>query len=918
MLPLPRICARPGTQFFFVKMKYFCASSVTRCAHTVLNRINRYKPLLFVALGIILLGGCSTKKKNFMSRGYHNLTAKYNVYWNGREALNAGVEKLEKSHSDNYEEILDVFPVGTSESAKSVYSDMDMGIEKASLTIAKHSMLIKGKEYVASIDDSYMLIGKAHFYKRDYVQALEMFTYVIKQYKAEKIRFDGYLWLIRTNTELARFKDGEKIILLLEEEKKFPKKKLAELAAVKADYFIKKGDFEMAKDQLIAAIGATKKRKEKTRYTYILAQLYEEINNNDSAAYYYTQVLRKNTPYVMEFNARINRALMASAESGSLDAIKKELTKMSKDDKNVDYFDRIYFALGDIAMKEDEKDKALEYFKVSVASSTQNFTQKAVSYFTIADLYFDLPEYESASAYYDSSLAILPVPHKQYARVQARQQSLAELVKNIRIIALQDSLLRLGEMSELELAAFIDELVEKTRVEEEQRQFELANTPTQQQQLQQLNQTQNSGSITGTGWYFYNTTALSFGANDFRQKWGDRKREDNWRRSNKRATNVTEIVGESGDTTEVTTAQLLDPAFYKKDIPTTPAQRDSANLKIQNAYYDLGTIYKEQLSEEERAVETFEELLKRYPRGRWNLETYYQLYRLYKTLGDERKAQEYANRIFKEYPDSEYAKILRDPKYLEKLEIMRGKLGQMYDMAFTNFNEGEYERVIEAADSALTKFKDGKILSKFALLKVMAIGATEKLIVYRKALEDYIAKYTAAEEKARAEELLAYVKGLMGETLEDEPLPEGAKENTPEEAPEPKPAEPVTIGDYVLDKSTNHYYVLVASDLPDVAQLKGNISNFNSAMFSLETLNVKNLQYSKDEDLIFVQGFKETKKAMDYYNAILADTNVFAGIDLNKTNQFVISQDNFGTFYQKKEIPPYVQFFITNYILKKD
>jgi outer membrane murein-binding lipoprotein Lpp len=195
---------------FLVKMKYFCGSSVTRCAHAVLNRINRYIPLVFLVLGIGLMAGCSTKKKNFLSRGFHNLTAKYNVYWNGKEALNAGVDKLEKSHSDNYEEILDVFPVGTSESAKSVYSDMDRGIEKASLTIAKHSMLIKGKEYVSSIDDSYMLIGKAHFYKRDYVLALEMFTYVIKQYKKNKIKYDGYLWLIRTNTELARFKDGEK------------------------------------------------------------------------------------------------------------------------------------------------------------------------------------------------------------------------------------------------------------------------------------------------------------------------------------------------------------------------------------------------------------------------------------------------------------------------------------------------------------------------------------------------------------------------------------------------------------------------------------------------------------------------------------------------------------------------------------
>jgi tetratricopeptide (TPR) repeat protein len=160
---------------------------------------------------------------------------------------------------------------------------------------------------------------------------------------------------------------------------------------------------------------------------------------------------------------------------------------------------------------------------------------------------------------------------------------------------------------------------------------------------------------------------------------------------------------------------LLDPEYYKKDIPTTEEQKDSANQKIQNAYYDLGTIYKEQLSEKQRATNTFEELLKRYPRGKWNLESYYQLYRLYKAEGEEQKAQEYANNIFKEFPDSEYAKILRDPKYLEKLEAMRGRLGQMYDMAFANFEAQEYERVIEAADSALAKFKDDDILSKFAL-----------------------------------------------------------------------------------------------------------------------------------------------------------------------------------------------------------
>jgi tetratricopeptide (TPR) repeat protein len=410
---------------------------------------------------VLLLAGCSTKKKNFLSRGYHNLTSKYNVFWNGQEAMKEGVATLEKGHADNYEEILEVFPIGTSESAKSVYGQMDRGIEKASLAINKHSMLIKGKEYVSTIDDAYMLIGKAHFYKRDYSLALEMFTYVIKQYKTNKIRFDGYMWLIRTNTELARFKDAEKVITTLEEEKTFPKKKLGELAAVKANYYIKKGDYESAKNQLIAAIKNTKKRSSKTRYTYILAQLYQKVNNNDSAFYHYSSVLKKNTPYVMEFNARINRALLASAKSGSINEIKRELVKMSKDEKNFDYQDRIYFALGNIALEEDDKELALTYLKKSVAASTQNMTQKAVSYFTIADLYFDKPEYEPASAYYDSSLAILPERHEQYKRVQARQQSLAELVKNIRIIETQDSLLRLSAMGPNELEAYIAEIIEK-------------------------------------------------------------------------------------------------------------------------------------------------------------------------------------------------------------------------------------------------------------------------------------------------------------------------------------------------------------------------------------------------------------------------------------------------------------------------
>ncbi len=126
-----------------------------------------------------------------MNRAYHNVTAKYNGYFNGRESQKEGVAALHKANKDNFEEILSIYPLGSKQDAQSVYPQMDRAIEKASVVIKKHSMLIKGKEYCNWIDDSYLLIGKSHFYKRDLMAAHEIFTYMVKQYQDKKSRYDS-------------------------------------------------------------------------------------------------------------------------------------------------------------------------------------------------------------------------------------------------------------------------------------------------------------------------------------------------------------------------------------------------------------------------------------------------------------------------------------------------------------------------------------------------------------------------------------------------------------------------------------------------------------------------------------------------------------------------------------------------------
>ena len=52
-------------------------------------------------------------------------------------------------------------------------------------------------------------------------------------------------------------------------------------------------------------------------------------------------------------------------------------------------------------------DKAIEQYKKSVLYNTKNTDQKVRSYLTLADIYYNLPDYVNAQAYYDSAVTLL-------------------------------------------------------------------------------------------------------------------------------------------------------------------------------------------------------------------------------------------------------------------------------------------------------------------------------------------------------------------------------------------------------------------------------------------------------------------------------------------------------------------------------
>jgi hypothetical protein len=198
--------------------------------------ISKGSSFLGVAIAtLVLLLGCSTKKNKFPNRAYHNLNARFNGFYWAREALKEGVLKLDKSHVDDYSRILPFYRYADEKAAFSNNSHWDRAITKTSTVIAKHSMLIKGKEHCRWIDENYLVLGQGHYFKRDYFEAIDVFEYVVKKYKDNPSKYLALLWLIKTYNAQNSVINTQAIIALLDADKNFPKKHQGMLESLKAE-----------------------------------------------------------------------------------------------------------------------------------------------------------------------------------------------------------------------------------------------------------------------------------------------------------------------------------------------------------------------------------------------------------------------------------------------------------------------------------------------------------------------------------------------------------------------------------------------------------------------------------------------------------------------------------------------------------
>ena len=146
------------------------------------------------------------------------------------------------------------------------------------------------------------------------------------------------------------------------------------------------------------------------------------------------------------------------------------------------------------------------------------------------------------------------------------------------------------------------------------------------------------------------------------------------------------------DSTEAV-ADYKTPEFYLKNLPLTDSLKKISNEKISNALLNAGKAYSEQVLDQQKATETFESLISRFPSGDLVPEALYNLYKINRELNAAR-AETYRQRLIGNYPESEYSRILSDPAYYEK-KMADLKLNEkLYEEAYLEYTNEKFNEAI--------------------------------------------------------------------------------------------------------------------------------------------------------------------------------------------------------------------------------
>lgn len=914
-----------------------------------------------MATGILLvaLGSCSARRNTAPSRFYHSLNARYNIYFNGKTSFDEACKSMNDGYTENYTEQIHLFPVsGIYKGEKSsVGGPFNRAIDKSNKAIRLHSIKDKPprkpgwqndpaqvkrqaqEEFNPFMKHCWMLIGEGQFYNGDFLTSAVTFSYIARHFATDPaLVAEARIWQARCYTEMDWFYETNNALKKLQESGIPPKSKKA-YDRMYADYLIRNEQLREAIPYLQNAVKAEKNKRQRARMRYLLGQIYRSAGQEEEAYRTFGKVAASNPPYEIEFAARIRQTEVFPG--GNSEKVLKMLRRMAKSDKNKDFLDQVYYAMGNVYMTRQDTAKAIECYAEGVEKSTQNGMDKAICQIRLGDIYFAQKDYLHAQPCFSGALAGIRQEYKDYERVSRLSETLDELVIHYEAVTLQDSLQTLARMTEEERLAVIDKIIEQV-IEEEKKAKEEAekeayladqaamgsNLPAQKNLAMPVMPAGGGGG--DNAFYFYNRQVVEQGKTQFQNKWGKRTLEDDWRRRNKKMTllpaeeataSAASAASDALPEGEAFSADSLSDAdtpasdvksreYYLQQIPLTDDDMAASNEIVVDGLFNMGMIYKDMLEDMNLSLEAFEELDRRFPDNPHRMDYYYQIYLMALRYDEPSLAEKYKGRMLADFAGSDYAVAISDPAYVYNMQMMDRVQDSIYAATYEAFLAEDTATVRGNYREFGAKYPLAKLMPKFMFLNALTCVQAGDPEGFKRELLLLTEKYPSADVSELAGEML---KGLLrGRRLMQHhfaAMTWNIRFGTGEEGTLSAADSARTFS---AEQAAPHRMLLIYTR----GSLDRNALLYAVAAYNFANFRVKGFDLTSEEvgslSILTITGFDHLQEILDYYRMIYAANGYASALD-EAVTFFPISDGNYQTLMHGKTLEEYMSFFIENY-----
>lgn len=902
---------------------------------------------------VVVAGACSTKKNTSGTRFYHAVTARFNTYYNGSLAFKDGLLAQEQGHKDDYTRLLPMYISSNKTTGGLGKSNYETAITKCEKAIKRHSIkrrpkvnvskrksekdkaYLARKEFNPFLKHAWLLMGKAQFQQGDFIEAASTFNYIARLYATQpEVLSVARAYLARCYVQLDWPYDAEDVFGKIKRDSITSKGKV-ELEASYADYLILVKQYKEAIPYLQRTIRKEKRKKQRARLNYLLGQLYQMTDDSRMAYKAFQKVIRSNPPYELELNARVQQSQVMA--KGQHRKMIKKLQRMARNDKNKDYQDYLYYAIGNIYLAQHDTVHCIGAYETGVEKSTQNGIAKAVVLLHLGKLYWERENYIEAQRCYAQLMGILDKEHEEHAESERRSKILDELEPHLSAVKLQDSLQLLARLPEDQRNAAIDRVIEALKKKEK----EEAKKAAAEGRDGTGGDTGQSGTTASTAnanaqparpggqqgaWYFYNAMVVNQGKTEFRKRWGKRPLEDNWRRSNKEVVSTEEFGEYDYDddgqdaarqdsiaaAEEAEAERLLqdslanDPherAFYLKQIPFEEEQLQASHQLLSDGLYHAGVLEMEKLENFELAYRTLLRLLTDYPDYGEMADVYYHLFLLNGRFGKTDEAELYRQKVIDEFPDTKLAAMLANPRYA--LYARNGKHieDSVYAATYKAYQENRYDEVERNYALSTSDFPDGVHRPKFMFIYAMSRLYSGDREGFLAALKEVVEKYPKSDVTEMANYI---VKGIKeGKLLSDSKYDASniwarrSMEEQNDSTAQQMALSPERYTDFV-------FMLAYVENSLDEDQLLYEMARYNFTSFLVRNFDIEIVKERGLGQLI-VRGFTSFDEVHAYTQKLFSDTHMAAL--LKGIRVVMVSEENLGLLGTAFSFDDYKQFF---------